>query len=79
MAAMLKSPVEQIQKRLEAFSKKTVTLKFKPSYFNELLAPLKHFDKQWNDLVVAIASIGSRSDLYYGKTGGIAVERVPGT
>jgi hypothetical protein len=60
----LKSPVKEAQKRLEAFSKKTVTLKFKPSYLNELFAPLKRFDKQLNDLVVAIASIGAHPDLY---------------
>jgi hypothetical protein len=58
MAATLKSPVEQLHQRLEVFSKKTVTLKFKPPFFSELLAPLKHFDKQWNDVVVTIASMG---------------------
>ncbi len=77
MAAALQSPVEEVRKRLEAFSKKTVTLKFKPSYFNELLAPLQHFDKQWNDLVVAIAGIGAQTHLYKGESRGIIVKRVP--
>jgi hypothetical protein len=77
MAVALKSPVEQVRTRLGALSKKTVTLKFQPSYFASLLAPLEHFDKEWNDLIVAIASIGSQPRLSEEGGRGICIERVP--
>jgi hypothetical protein len=77
IAARLKTPVVTVRKRLEALSKKTTTLQLKPSYFKKLAAPLEGFERQWNDVIVAIASMGAQPDLYYGKTGGIVIRRVP--
>jgi hypothetical protein len=78
MAAGLRKPVEDLHKKLRVLAQKTVNVQIKPTYFNELSAPLDNFDKQWNELVIAIASFGTKHGVRKKlKAGSITITPVP--